>query len=215
MNRQPLTTKGDVVIENDAWLGFGVVVLSGVHIGEGAIIGAGSVVTRDVPEGAIAVGNPARVVRMRTRQGETLSRRELYPIAIGPEPANSLRLLRLNVKDRGLREGLISVLASPPRVVCRYQESLRFPARSTDRKSAPDLPPGSRVTPFRGSGDIHQILRFGGHQTIATRALLRRGNGRGHVQNAAHLPGHAKRPADALTVGIFLHVIHEDGIFTA
>jgi acetyltransferase-like isoleucine patch superfamily enzyme len=68
LNRQPLTTKGDIVIDNDAWLGYGVVVLSGVHIGEGAVIGAGSVVTRDVAAGAIAAGNPARVLRMRAQE---------------------------------------------------------------------------------------------------------------------------------------------------
>ena len=63
---QPLESKGDIVIEDDTWLGYGVIVLDGVHIGKGAVIGAGSVVTRDIPEGAIAVGNPARVVNFRT-----------------------------------------------------------------------------------------------------------------------------------------------------
>jgi acetyltransferase-like isoleucine patch superfamily enzyme len=65
ISKQPLTTKGPIIIEDDAWLGYGVIVLSGVSIGKGAVIGAGSVVTRDVPAGAIAVGVPARVVRMR------------------------------------------------------------------------------------------------------------------------------------------------------
>jgi acetyltransferase-like isoleucine patch superfamily enzyme len=65
ISKQPLTTKGPISIEDDAWLGYGVIVLSGVCIGEGAVIGAGSVVTKDVPAGAIAVGVPARVLRMR------------------------------------------------------------------------------------------------------------------------------------------------------
>jgi acetyltransferase-like isoleucine patch superfamily enzyme len=60
-----LQTKGDIVIEDDAWLGVGVVVLDGVRIGKGAVIGAGSVVTRDIPDNAIAVGVPASVVKMR------------------------------------------------------------------------------------------------------------------------------------------------------
>jgi acetyltransferase-like isoleucine patch superfamily enzyme len=65
IGKQPLTTKGPILIEDDAWLGYGVIVLSGVCIGKGAVIGAGSVVTRDVPSAAIAVGVPARVVHMR------------------------------------------------------------------------------------------------------------------------------------------------------
>lgn len=52
-----------VHIGKSAWLGCHVIVLKGVHIGEGAIIGAGSVVTRDIPAYCIAVGNPARVIR--------------------------------------------------------------------------------------------------------------------------------------------------------
>lgn len=65
MISQPLTTRGPIVVEDDAWLGYGVVVLSGVRIGSGAVIGAGAVVTHDIPAQAIAVGAPARVVKMR------------------------------------------------------------------------------------------------------------------------------------------------------
>jgi acetyltransferase-like isoleucine patch superfamily enzyme len=65
VSQQPLETKGPIVIGDHAWLGAGVIVLSGVRIGKGAVIGAGAVVTRDVPDDAIAVGVPARVVRMR------------------------------------------------------------------------------------------------------------------------------------------------------
>jgi acetyltransferase-like isoleucine patch superfamily enzyme len=49
-----------VIIEDDVWIGIGAIVLKGVHIGRGARIGAGAVVTRDVPAGAIVFGNPAR-----------------------------------------------------------------------------------------------------------------------------------------------------------
>ena len=66
IREQPLISRGDIVIEDDAWLGFGVIVLDGVRIGSGAVIGAGSVVTQDIPADAIAVGSPARVVKMRT-----------------------------------------------------------------------------------------------------------------------------------------------------
>ena len=65
IREQPLETKGDIVIEDRAWLGVGVIVLSGVRIGKGAVIGAGSVVNKNIPDFAIAVGNPVRVIKMR------------------------------------------------------------------------------------------------------------------------------------------------------
>jgi acetyltransferase-like isoleucine patch superfamily enzyme len=65
IGEQPLGSKGPIVVGDDAWLGFGVVVLAGVRIGSGAVVGAGSVVAADVPDGAIAFGVPARVARMR------------------------------------------------------------------------------------------------------------------------------------------------------
>lgn len=52
-----------IIIGDNVWLGFEVVVLKGVTIGEGAIIGAKSVVTRDIPAWAVAAGNPAKVIR--------------------------------------------------------------------------------------------------------------------------------------------------------
>jgi len=63
--RQPLTTKGGIVVEDDVWLGYGVIVLDGVRIGKGAVIGAGAVVTHDIPDGALAAGVPARIIRSR------------------------------------------------------------------------------------------------------------------------------------------------------
>jgi acetyltransferase-like isoleucine patch superfamily enzyme len=56
---------GDVVIGNDVWIGYGAIVLSGRKIGDGAIVAAGAVVTRDVPPYSIVGGNPARVIRHR------------------------------------------------------------------------------------------------------------------------------------------------------
>ena len=60
-----LPLKGDTVIGNDVWIGQNAVILPGVHIGDGAIIGASSVVGRDVEPYTIVVGNPARPVRKR------------------------------------------------------------------------------------------------------------------------------------------------------
>jgi len=66
IKNQPLQTKGGIIIDDDAWLGFGAIVLDGVRIGKGAVVGAGAVVTKDVPDGAIAAGVPARVINMRS-----------------------------------------------------------------------------------------------------------------------------------------------------
>ena len=59
--QQPLATKGGVHIGNDVWLGAHVIVLDGVTIDTGAIVGAGAVVTKDIPPYAIATGVPAQV----------------------------------------------------------------------------------------------------------------------------------------------------------
>lgn len=58
-------SKGDIVIEDDVWIGYGATIMSGVHIGKGAIVAAGAVVTRSVPEYAIVGGIPARVIKYR------------------------------------------------------------------------------------------------------------------------------------------------------
>ena len=77
IDSQPLRTRGPIVIEDHSWLGVGVIVLDGVRIGEGAVIGAGSVVTHDIPAGAIAAGVPAKVIKMRAE----LSAEELQTIS--------------------------------------------------------------------------------------------------------------------------------------
>lgn len=53
-----------IIIKNKAWIGFNAIILKGVTIGEGAIVGAGSVVTKDVPDWAIVAGNPAQIIRI-------------------------------------------------------------------------------------------------------------------------------------------------------
>ena len=65
ISKQPIITKGGITIEDDVWIGFGVIVLDGVKIGKGAVIGAGSVVTSNIPENTIAAGAPAKVIKSR------------------------------------------------------------------------------------------------------------------------------------------------------
>ena len=58
-------TRGDTVVENDVWFGYGALIMPGVHIGNGAIIATAAVVTKNVPPYAIVGGNPATVIRTR------------------------------------------------------------------------------------------------------------------------------------------------------
>ena len=63
--KSDLPFKGDTVIGNDVWIGQNATILPGVHIGDGAIIGANSVVASDIEPYSIVVGNPAKLIRYR------------------------------------------------------------------------------------------------------------------------------------------------------
>lgn len=70
----------DIIVEEDVWIGINVTLLSGSHIGRGAIVGACSVVTKDIPPYAIAVGNPAKVIKFKWSIDDILKHEEtLYP----------------------------------------------------------------------------------------------------------------------------------------
>lgn len=60
-----MPSRGDTVVGNDVWFGYGATVMPGVRIGDGAVIAAGAVVTSDVPPYTIVGGNPARTIRQR------------------------------------------------------------------------------------------------------------------------------------------------------
>ncbi|BAZ39272.1 putative acetyl transferase [Calothrix sp. NIES-4101] len=66
-------TREGIIIEDNCWLGYGVVVLDGVTIGEGSVIGAGSVVTKNIPPYSVAVGAPARVIKSRKEKESILA----------------------------------------------------------------------------------------------------------------------------------------------
>jgi acetyltransferase-like isoleucine patch superfamily enzyme len=65
MKEQGITTS-PVIVGDDVWIGYGATILKGVEIGNGAIIGAGSVVTKDVPSLSIVGGIPAKIIKMRS-----------------------------------------------------------------------------------------------------------------------------------------------------
>lgn len=63
--RQPVNSKGSIVVGNDVWIGHGSIILSGVTIGDGAVVGAGALVTKSIPPYAIVGGHPARIIKYR------------------------------------------------------------------------------------------------------------------------------------------------------
>jgi acetyltransferase-like isoleucine patch superfamily enzyme len=67
------TAKGDICIGNDIWFGTSSIILSGVTIGDGAVIGAGTVVSKDVQDYEIVAGNPARHIRYRFKEDQILA----------------------------------------------------------------------------------------------------------------------------------------------
>ena len=77
LNKKNVTSawdnKGDIIIDNDVWIGYEAVIMAGVHIGDGAVIAARAVVTKDVPPYTIVGGTPARKIRMRFEE-ETIAK---------------------------------------------------------------------------------------------------------------------------------------------
>lgn len=71
MWRQGFEEPDPIVIEDDVWIGARVIIMGGCHIGKGAIIAAGSVVTHDVEEYCIVGGNPAKIIKRRNRTNES------------------------------------------------------------------------------------------------------------------------------------------------
>ena len=65
MIKQGYKPEKEIVIEDDVWIGGHVIILPGVHVGKGVIIGAGAVVTKNIPDYAIVGGNPAKIIKYR------------------------------------------------------------------------------------------------------------------------------------------------------
>lgn len=65
MMDQPLHSKGGIIVGDEAWIGYGVIILDGVSIGYGAVVGAGAVVKNNIPDYAVSAGIPAQVIDYR------------------------------------------------------------------------------------------------------------------------------------------------------
>lgn len=86
-SRKPLP-----VIGNDVWIGYGATVLNGVHIGDGAVIAAGAVVTKDVEPYSIVAGNPARLIRLRFQEKEIEILKQIQWWEYGPDIMHGIDL---------------------------------------------------------------------------------------------------------------------------
>lgn len=93
-------SKGNIVVEDDVWIGLRAIILSGVHIGRGAVIGAGSVITHDIPPYAIVTGVPGRVVGTRFSEEVVteLSQIDLSKIK-SLETSKMIEVLNHQIKD--------------------------------------------------------------------------------------------------------------------
>lgn len=80
-------TKGEIVLDDDVWVGVGATILSGVHLGQGCVVAAGSVVTKSFPAYALIGGNPAKIIKMRFKENilKTLNETNINLGAIEPK----------------------------------------------------------------------------------------------------------------------------------
>ncbi|WP_224751936.1 acyltransferase [Microbacterium helvum] len=155
--RQPLTSKG-IVIGEDVWIGSHVVILDGVRVGSHSVLAASAVVTKDVPEGAVVGGNPARFIRWRVEPDDTgidpaaaadaAARAEQEAVAPEPEEVDAPAL------------GLMPALAGrhPGRALAAVDE---------DSDVDPDSPV---VTGDTGHGTASPYAPDGGRDTVVDEA---------------------------------------------
>ena len=126
-----------VVIGDDCWFGANVVVCPGVTIGEGCVIGAGSIVTRDIPARSFAAGSPARVIRPITEETDAIS------IAVPSDVQQYLDEVRENADaavTQSASSALAVAMADPERYIHDNKELLeqyRAVAESEEYKASP------------------------------------------------------------------------------
>ncbi len=92
--------KGAIVIEDDVWIGFGAIILSGVKIGQGAVVAAGSIVTKDVPPYSIWIGNSVKKKRFSDEIIRELEKIDFSKV----EPEQYRRVLKENVNDNNVKD---------------------------------------------------------------------------------------------------------------
>lgn len=95
-------SKGNIVVNDDVWIGYGAIIMSGVHIGQGAIIAAGALITKDIPPYAIVGGVPAKIIKYRFKP-EII--KELLKIDYNKltkkDIANNIDKLYVEIREKG------------------------------------------------------------------------------------------------------------------
>lgn len=103
-------SKGTTKIGNDVWMGHGALILSGVTVGDGACVGAGAVVSKDVPPYSIVAGNPAKVVRLRFSERQI---EQLLQIAWWNWPIDKIQRFESLLCDSDIDAFIAAALAEP------------------------------------------------------------------------------------------------------
>ena len=106
---EPVGNTKPIILKDNVWIGDSAIVCKGVTIGENSIIGAGAVVTKNIPANVVAAGNPAKVVK-NLDQGDFVSRKDFYkdPIQLAKDFDN---LDKFNLKDNTLIGWIRSIFA--------------------------------------------------------------------------------------------------------
>ena len=106
---EPVGSTKPIILKDNVWIGDSAIVCKGVTIGENSIIGAGAVVTKNIPANVVAAGNPAKVVK-NLDQGDFISRKDFYkdPIQLAKDFDN---LDKFNLKDNTFIGWLRSIFA--------------------------------------------------------------------------------------------------------
>lgn len=102
-------SKGDIIVGDDVWIGYRAIILSGVTIGQGAVIAAGTVVTKDVPAYAIVAGNPARIIKYRFEQ-EICNQLEKVDYSNIDVNANNVSLFYSDIETKNDVNGIVTLL---------------------------------------------------------------------------------------------------------
>ncbi len=136
-----------VRIEDDVWIGAQAVILPGVTVGRGAVVGAGSVVTRDIPAGMLAAGNPCRVLRPHCRgrphrPGRDTELSTAYRTPYRSKRGKRLRRTRNEVTNRPKSAGPeTAAAANKTGERCARPARLRRQSRRDDRNESGRTPP--------------------------------------------------------------------------